>query len=301
MRGNSIVLANPVTANSPARFNGGNATEEQRLGQRNFQIPNVGRIQTPEDANADMAEGAFVSNPGGWMESALDQCPAVIAVEGDFTVLTADFNVMANFQYVRAAADLIGAEGRNDQNTYQFLNTLGVFTAGSPAAGAFSQPNLILGFQIEWGVELLSFQPFTMEVQTFNFRGRSYQPVNRHFTLRMGGASGAKGGNAGIFQFLFGQRLTSSDGCGYTYGGAFPLGGAGMNKAIVQPAHLGLFNNNNSGFALPPFTYEEYLDAPSIRLTIPASLATAFGATVHMLSVASPFLAATREALFIDE
>jgi len=294
--GSALALRNPAGGNSSLQYAGGNATEEARLGQIQAAIPDVGRIQAPEDANADMALGSYVTNPGGWMSAALFQVPAVIEVEGEFTVFSTDFNVMANYQYVRAGADDVGAEGRNDQTTYQLLPVGGgsnVYLVGQTGYQPFSAPNLILGFQIEWGVNMLNYQPFTMEVQTFNFRGRSFQPLDRHFTLRMGGAQGFKGGSSGIFQALFAQRLTSSDSCGYVY-----TANSGMNKAIVQPAIIP--NIGAPVGYMPGYAVVAAADMPYIQVKIPIALVGFFGATVHLLSAASPYLAATREAIFMD-
>jgi len=280
----------PVGMGSTQRYSGQGATEEQRLGQAQFPTPQTGRLQAPEDANADMANW----DPSQWMKTADWQVPSILQIEGTFTVLAADFNVLANYQYVRAAADDVGSEGRNDQTTYPFQLTTagtGIFQAGTAASRIFSTPNLVLGFQVEWGVNVLNFQPFNMVIQTFNFIGRSYQPLNRQITLRMGGSAGFKGGNSGIFQVLFGQRLTSSDTCGYT-----STADSGMNKAIVQPAQIPALLVTQ----VPGISVASPADQPFIRLTVPVAVETGFGATLHLLSAASPYLGSMREGLYLD-
>jgi len=268
---------------------------EQQVGQTQFSIPNVGRIQSPEDANAD----AVIFTPEQFQKIGIYQVPPAIMLDGRMTLLAADYNVMANYQYVRAAADVVGAEGRNDQTDYEFLETAtaGLFISGhgNAVTNIFSPPNLLLGFQIEWGLSTLQFAPFVMRVHTLDFKGRSYQSVDRDVKFRVE----SNGGSGGVLQFLFGQRMTTAQTCGY---GAAPYytAAGGMNKAIVQPAVLPVINDGaDLEYRIVPFEAAS-VEQPRIFITVPANLADNFTAVCHLLTAGSPFLAATREALFLD-
>jgi hypothetical protein len=284
-------------------FRGNGPTEESRLGQPNFMMPGVGRIQYPEDANAD----SVIIDPAVLHQMGIYQVPAVIPVDGDFTIFAADYNMMANYQYVKDAMAVVGAAGRNDQQDYNFVAASNVFTAGGINVGvqAFSSPNLITGFQIEWGLSILSWAPFTMTLQTHNFKGQHYQPVDRRVVMRF---ESAKSGNGGIFQCLFGQRLTYSDSCGcggygvYSGTGAAYSATGGMNKAIVQNAVVpGQYQSTlGGGIFIPPYNVVQGEDLPFITLTVPAALASGFSATCHLLTAGSPYMASAREALFLD-
>jgi hypothetical protein len=143
-----------------------------------------------------------------------------------------------------------------------------------------------------------------MTVKTTGFKGQHYQPVDRRVVLRFESKGNS---NGGIFQMLFAQRTTFNDLCGCGGGGSTGLSTAyqasgGMNKAIAQNAVIpGQYSPATpDAIFMPPYSVIGSVDLPFIQLTIPASLESGFAATCHLLSAASPYLAATREALFID-
>jgi len=299
-------IINPASLQEPSvpaayRYRRDMQTEEQRLGQKDFFIPGVSRLQFPEDANAD----SVLMSPELLHASPILQIPPVIPVDGEFTVLSADYNMLANYQYVKDAAAVLGAAGRNDQSDYPTVAAGGVFTAGAASTSHFSPPNLIIGFQIMWGLSILSWAPFAMKVATQGFRGQHYQPLNRNFTLRM---DSAKSGNGGIFQVLFAQRLTYQESCGCGgYAANAPEGASylalgGMNKAIVQnaviPGSYGVEDTESAGTLMfPPYSQPSSFGPPTIVITVPAALAAGFTATVQLITAGSPYLASMREAL----
>lgn len=299
-------LSNPDPGQN-GMFRGNAAGLEARLGQQNMIIPNLGRIQSPEDSNAD---GAW-ADPVELVRNMIVMAPTIIPIDGAIAVFTSDYNTLSNYEYIRRGADDVGAEGRNDQKDYPFIaaGATGNFAAGSypdtPGMTPFSSPNLILGVQVEWGLSILDFAPFTMTVKTVNFKGRCYQPVDRKVTLRF---ENARSGTGGIFQLLFAQRLSYNDSCGCGGYGAYGAASAyaatgGMQKAIVQPAVVpGQYGDEaDAGLVvLPPFSVGSPNDLPYVQLTIPANLASAFTATCHLLSAASPYLAGMRERLQLD-
>jgi hypothetical protein len=240
-------------------YRGRGALLEGRVGGPRSSVP-FPRIISPEDSNADLAKW----DASVWNSVAGGQLPPAIPVSGQFTLLAADYNVMANNQFLRAGCDLIGALGRNDQTTYNFTTGGGgVFNATN-----FSLKNMILGAQIEWGLSLLNASPFNMQVSTSSAYAFAGHPVDRSMTLRFDGNMQAL--NGGIFTILFGARMTPQN----PYGS--PPAQAGMNKAIVTPA---------------------WMDGTSINLqiSIPSALASYFTATCHLLTPASPYLAALRD------
>lgn len=291
------------------------ATEEQRLGQPNFVIPGMGRWQAPEDANAD----ASYMDPLTVHQMGIVQVPPIIPVKGNFTLFSVDYNTLANYKYVKSALNVLGAAGRNDQSDYELLltaNATGLFQAGGAAnisgLRPFSSPNLVIGFQVEWGLNILNYAPFSMTLRTFNFRGQHYQQVDRRVVVRFDSSQGAddsgSSSNGGVFQVLFGQRLTYNDSCGCggywsTQPAATYQAAGGMNKAIVQnaviPGQYGPAIADGAAF-MPPYSVINPDDLPYIQIQIPPNLEDGFAATIHLITAASPFAASLREALFVD-
>lgn len=238
----------------------GSGALEQRVGAPRFGLP-WPRVISPEDSNADFAKW----DADAWNGIADGQLPPIIPISGDYTLLRADYNVLANNQYLRAAADVIGAIGRNDQTDYALTTSGGgIFTASS-----FSSPNLILGFQVEWGLPALNAPMFNMTITTTGFYAEENagHSVDRSVTLRIDGNQMS----GGILACVFAARQTSSN----PYASAV----GGMNKAIVTPARC------------------QSATSPTVIVTVQSNVATNFSGQVHLLSAASPYLASVRDVI----
>lgn len=274
--GNSIVLAQPVSADQltqVGRLGDGRrivsyresdpTTLEEALGLRDRLRTSMTRRSAPEIANADRVN----IPPEQWFETADLDIDSVVQIDGTYIVVQADYNVLANLQYLRDAAAYLGAVGRNDQSSYVMTGQSGTWTYQG-----FSSPNALLGFQVEWGLAPINGAAFNMAVTTSYFNGANGQSVNRNFTLRVNPFDSS----GGIFQFLFANR-TQGVSPGYHYDG---LGG--MNVAIIQPAVLG--------------SYDESVDnAPLVEIAAPSSLANFLSFNLRPITAASPALAALRE------
>lgn len=272
-------------------------TQEERLGQPNFYVAGWDRIAGPEDSNADYA----LYPPDVWSRSALFGVPTVIPIQGGFSVIRADYNELANYAYFRSAAGLVDADGRNDQDEIPGFDpgTAGVFEIDAP-----TPPNLVLGFMLEWSLQRQISAPFSMQIETVGFKGRSWQSVDRNVALRVGGDSANNNGwgssaNGGILALLFGQRMSANDTCGWTSGGGCtaPASG-GMQKAIVQPAWIAPYSEiaTNPVF-IPGTSLLDFTDAPVITVTVPQTLAAGFGVLARYITAGSPQMAVVRQAL----
>lgn len=242
-------------------------TYEEKLGQRNWMQHQGDRLFSPEDSNSDLA----LVSPEDWFATAGGAVRGIIPIDGNVTISQSDYNVLSNLQYLRDAAALLGAVGRNDQSTY----ALSMAASGVGTFQQFSSPNMLLGLQIEWGLSMLNATSFYMTVATSNFEGQYGQDVNRQFTLRMTPQPGAASAS-GIFQFLFANR-TSGTSAGYHYNG---LGG--MNRAVIQPAVLGDIDDT-------------VVNAPLLTITVPAALYSYVTIAARPITAASPALANLRE------
>jgi len=225
------------------------------------------RRTTPEEAPGDLA----TLDPADYFSSADRLIDGVVQIEGMLTTVRMDFNSLANMAYLRAAADVVSVQGRNDQTGYTFTTSSGVHTQY-----AISSPNVLLGFQIEWGMSLLNSAPFNMVIDTYNFLGHSGQDVNRHFEVRTQGVRGNAIG--GIFQFLFASRIQGAS-PGYHYDGV-----GGMAVPIIQPSYLGDLDESST-------------DTPYLRITTPSALDSYLNLIARPLTAASPALAALRMRL----
>lgn len=276
-------------------------TPEAAMGARNFLIEGENRLVETENSNADFA--LYPANQ--YNRAALIQVPPAIPIQQSFRVVKADYNSMANYQYVRAGADVVGALGRNDQD-----EQLGV-QQGAPDTGVFvipacAAPNLVLGFVIEWSAQLQTSAALTMTVETRRFTGKSWQSVDRKFTLRIDAGIAA---NGGIFAALFAQRMSADDSCG-----AYPsddssgpaVGYGGMQKAIVQPAWLKTKGTAAGPTDPEPVFYDVSAPgiladgaAPEIRVSVPPNIASGFGCLARYITAGSPQLSDVRQALLL--
>lgn len=254
-------------------------------------VPGVTRLGTVEDSAADYATVA----PELYHKLAAMQLPAIIPVLGEYALVQSDFNLFANYELARAGFGVVEAVGRNDQTNY----TPTISAAdGLVLWENFSDPNLVAGFQIDWGVTLLNAAPFDMEIITQYWKDYAgWASVDRRLTVR---ASVAEGGMfGGTFQILFAQRLTTAQTCGYTGTSVAP---GGMQKAIFQPGTIPCAIPGAFYTRLPPHFIESTLaDAtPTIQLNIPANIASAFSARLRLLTAGSPALAMCRDRLHLN-
>jgi hypothetical protein len=280
-------------------------TAEQRLGLQEYFIQQMGRTAAPEDSNADFA----LMPPDIYHRQAAGQLEAVIRLQGDFTVLRADYNIIANNQYLRDGFALVNAVGRNDQDQIEGTTpdpTDGYFTIQAPAA-----PNLVSGFIIEWSEQLQITAPFTLELDTFNWKGQGYQPLDRKFALRIGGGDRIGSANGGMFGVLFAQRLSAQETCGWPYSGGSTttLASGGMFKAVHQPAVVPPVvqqptyddadppvQDGTVRIFIPGLTIPQVLNSPYVRIKVPTSLAGGFSCSARYITAASPQMADVRLA-----
>jgi len=259
----AYVLANgkkvPVQPFARAR------TVEQSLGQKGWRQQAGNRIYTPEASNADIA----LIDPTQYFITAGGAVTGVIPIMGELSLVSMDYNSMLNLQYLRDAMALLGAVGRNDQFTYPLVE---VGTSGIFDCQEWSSPNMYLGMEIRWGMQMLNAQAFDMVIQTTDFEGMYLQDVNRRFTIRVYPTREA----GGTFQFLFGSRISGTS-AGYYYDGS-----GGMNFPIIQPAVL-------------PAMDVSVLNAPKVAITVPTGVRTAVSFNVQAITAASPALANLRE------
>lgn len=243
------------------------------------------RPNTPELAIADSA-----LIPGTIRDMlAPSMVPAVTAIDGQFVIDTADFMTLASLKQAREAAGLVDILGRNDQKSYTMSNSSGTFSPD----GAFSEPNIVLGLAVEWSVQLLSAQAFTMQIATTDFRNMSYAPVDRTFKLRISTAGGNGSAFGGIFSFPFAQRqLSGAAACGFS-----TTAQGGMTLGTVSPAVIPNFVNATQRF--PPFIIGATANRPSLTITMPSSVASAASVTVYLLSASSPWAASWRAATLL--
>lgn len=262
---------------------------ESQQGSANYYIMGQGRAMGPEDANADYA----LLPAQQYHESALLQINPIMMIQGRATIVTADYNLIANQQYLRAAGDIVGALGRNDQSEVVAarVGVTGEFVASAP-----TPPNYVAGFLIEWSSQLQTSAPFTMAIQTERFKGKSWQSVDRNVRLRIGGPDNVGSSGGGMIIVPFAQRISANDTCGWTSGGGSTTAAqGGMQKAILQPAWV------PPGFAswdtIPAVTVDPN-DAPSVSITVPTNIADGFGVLIRYVTAGSPQLAMMREATY---
>jgi hypothetical protein len=255
-----------------------------------------------EDANADYS----IFPPEMYHASALLQVPAVIWLQGSGTIVRADYNVLSNYEYFRASAEMVGSFGRNDQNEVAAVSTNGTdFVMAPPTA-----PNLIAGVILEWSSQLQTSSAFTMHVATSSFKSISYQGLDRVFDVRIGPGGSTPDGsvqfaNGGILAFLFAQRMSTNDQCGCLTGSGCTsvLGTGGMMKAIVQPAYVATASDVDIDpfpmIFIPGLTVRSPAQEvfPTVTVTVPAAIGAGFSVLARYLTAASPALAAVRQAL----
>jgi hypothetical protein len=202
--------------------------------------------------------------------------------------------------------------------------TSGLFETIDSNDTYFSGPNLVLGVQIEWGLTMLNWAPFTMEVWTENWYGLNDQPLNRRLTIRMDnqmkdGCCEAPGcANGGIFDIPFAQEIQADETSGY-----YPARG-GMSQAIVQPAVIPRYGitpfdtdaQTPGAMGIPNFDmaptgggwgddpYDSGMpniyDLRLVKIQIPSHLNDYFNATVRLLTAGSPYLAAYIESTMVN-
>lgn len=271
---------------------GGSAIiEEQIAGLVEEQlVPGLTRWANAEDSAADYAN----VDPADYHRLAARQVPPIIPLSGEYVVVQADYNLIANYELARSGLGAVEALGRNDQNVY---NGTVVANAGTHTFTGFSDPNLIAALQVDWGVALLAAAPFDLGIQTSYFRnGMGWASVDRNVTVRVGSVVGGQFG--GSFQIPFAQRMTSAQTCGYTA----PAVAGGMQKAIYQPARIPLQLPVEFYDRIPPVgVASDELDAvPFLLLTMPPTIAASWSARCRVVSAGSPQLANFRDRLRLN-
>jgi len=273
---------------------GASVNTEQMAGlDRDWLVPGMSRWTSPELSAADYSE----VDPSIYHELAAYQVPPFVPLLGVYEIVRADYNIVGSYEHLRAGLSVVEALGRNEQASYSgYKNT----TAGTISFQGFSAPNIIAGFQIDWGVPELYAQPLEIGIDTYYFKDAfGWGTVDRSLTLRVndlrGGASGGK------FQVLFSHRQTTAQTCGVGTAGVYA---GGMQMAIFQPAVVpcSLVMGTGDPERFPPL-YISDGDAdslPRITLTVPTSLITNFDARCRLLTAASPQVALLRDRLVLN-
>jgi hypothetical protein len=291
----------------------GNQTPEGAAGVQNFSMPRPGRLDYPENANAGM-----IGTPAqDLVDSMMSPIPCASPVfGGGFAVERADYNAIANYGYVRSALQAMDQLGRNDQDPQAGDDSA---TPGTYLIPVPLGPNFIIGFAIEWSLQLQAAATFSLEVVTSGWKNASLAPVDRSFSLRM--ANGGGGDNrslisGGIFAFPFAQRLDATTSAGWVDSAAYApnpratQAKGGMNVAIAQCAKLlpysteGYVTSDAATLTVQNFvpgaSYETLNDIPQLTVIVPAALSDYFSVTARPLTVAAPYTAMYRRALLLD-
>lgn len=209
-----------------------------------------------------------------------------VSWQGDVQIQVVDYNVVGPVGQGRASLKSLFALGRNDQNVYtmvpdplapnEFVTGRGV-VAGPPPEPQFSAPNLVLGVILDWGVNLLTWAPFSFRIRCQNWFGPfGAQRLDRDITVYVD----SKTSNGSSILIPFAQRLT---GATVQVGPApipaiTPAGLGAMSMGVVQPAELG----------------QQTIDPPSpdysaVRVgPLPGAIAAAFSGSVRLMTAASP-------------
>lgn len=258
---------------------------------RDYNLPGVSRFTSPENSAADYADVA----PEVYHRLAAYQVPPYVPILGLYEVVSADYNVLGAYELLRGGLAAVEALGRNEQNSYIGFTDA---TAGTIRFAGFSSPNLIAGFQVDWGIPVLSAQPLEIGIQTFYWKDAfGWGSVDRNLVLRVNDINGSTFG--GKFQILFAHRQTTATSCGLND----PYAG-GMQMAIFQPAVVPV--SQTPGTAAPDRFPPLYINStlsdatPSILLSVPPPIASAFSARVRLLTAASPQVALTRDRLCLN-
>lgn len=172
---------------------------------------------------------------------------------GVVAAIVNDYTAVGTIGQMRAVFDTLYAIGEFQQTRYvgQLAGTTSTATVNS------SVPSL--GVRIDWGVSLLAWAPFDLNISTTNFETLfTGQTLNRSFSVRVGGANG------GSIYIPFAQRAT------------------GITQA--QPA-IGRIAGGEGG------------DGTVAATGIPAAIGASFSMTVQLLTAFHPITAAFGEGL----
>jgi hypothetical protein len=268
-------------------------TQEQRGGQEDYGLRGLTRNSFPEESNSDYGR----VDPRRYNATAAAQVPTAFKMQGDFTVTRADYNRLANYEYVRRAADFVGAAGRNDQDEQAGVATGNIFRMEAPAA-----PNWVMGFFLEWSLGHDATSAFTMKITTTNFKGQSWQSLDRAFDLRIGAGPNANGGIIGV---LFGSRQSAQEACGYYPGPqtAPPTAGyGGMSIAMVQPAWIPptAWVADETFVQIPGLAQNTTNGSPFVSVEVPSNITPSFSVLSRYITAGSPQMSDMRQFLNLE-
>lgn len=177
-----------------------------------------------------------------------------------FTQLQIDYPVVGPIGQLQAVAYSLYSRGRSVANPTQLtqagVNWQALFAVNDPAAPWNGVFPLSMGFRLDWGVALLNWQPFDLNISTTNWVGEDSQPLNRSFTIRVNKDNGSS------IYVPWAMRQTPP-----------------MAMALCQLAR--------------PVPQQGGLNISSITVSnIPLSISNNFGASVSFLTAAAPQTAA---------
>lgn len=221
--------------------------------------------------------------------------PSLLDIEGTHKVISSDYGTLVNYSVLRHSARLIEAFGRNDQMTYEGVDTVpnGVFRIDAP-----TPPNYVLGVEIEWSLPRDQSQQFGATIETTQFRNKSTANVDRTIEIAIGAAM-----NSGTFTLLFAQRVERGDACGWTAGGGCDtLAAGGMQLAVISPAFIAPYCVDQQAapepLNIPGATIPNHPDDdPYIQVTVPASFVGQFQCRGRYLVAGSPTVWRTELAM----
>lgn len=257
--------------------------EEQAYGRHNECEIGYSRTIQPEALLGDYPDNAPI-----WKRDASRLLHPMVSWQGDVQIKRVDYNTVGPVGQGKASLKEVFTNGRNDQTLYTMASdgVSSFFTGRGLLAGPpvpeprFSGPNLVLGVTIDWGVSLLNWTPFAMRIRLMNWFGSPFkggaQRLDRDMVLYVD----SKTSNGATILIPFAQRLTgdTDNPDVIPIPPIDPPGLGAMSMAIVQPAFFNILPDDPASAS-----------SPSVQVgPLPANIFPFFGATVNLMTAASP-------------
>lgn len=180
--------------------------------------------------------------------------PAVRGLPYDPAVIQPDYNTVGTVAQSRACIQRMFTEGLTDIQNRPLVN------AGANFNVVVTDLNISLGFVLQWGVSMLAYAPFPIQIRTVGWETQYTQDVDREFTIFADGRAG--GGQVFV---PWASRVT------------------GMTQAMAQ---LGMPEDDGEGGR----------EATISVLNVPAAIIPNFSASVQLMTAFTPYAAAYAQA-----
>lgn len=126
----------------------------------------------------------------------------------DIYARSIDYPTVGPIGQVRAAVETMFARSRQMSNNFPLTVTGttygGTFANNAAPAPVTTQFPFSLGFVLDWGISMLAFAPFDMQITTTGWVGEDLQPLDRTMTLRVSRPAGSS------IYIPWAQRITPS-------------------------------------------------------------------------------------------